>query len=471
MGWWDWSWQSNWEGWGNSWDGWGWEAPSTEKRLFNDDDTTSRTAPGMERRGSKASVDSGETDGEDVRAALGRAVTSTKELEMIEEEALEKSLEHLLEEQEAANASVERFDTASTLLLDTQTLDAAAATFATQLSKEAATPPRVPSEPPTPRGRRSPQADPLKDEINELMLARGKSFESFSSNDARQTARQEAKSTHQQTQHPQQPVSMQHMEQPQGPTSVTPDASQTKSNQEMGPVEQQKEHPQGQTSVTPDASQTKSDQEMGPVEQPLEHPQGQTSVTPHASQTKSDQEMGPVKQQMEHPQGQTSVTPDASQTKSDQEMGPVEQAMEHPQGQTSVTRDASQTKSDQEMGPVKQQMEHPQGQTKSDQEMGPVEQAMEHPQGQTSVTPASQTKSDQEMGPVEQQQKPVQAPSSSIETTLPEDFPVKQEQQEDTGPKPDQDSKWRCDKFGVPLKPAALYSRFYRSIRSRNLIC
>ena len=32
------------------------------------------------------------------------------------------------------------------------------------------------------------------------------------------------------------------------------------------------------------------------------------------------------------------------------------------------------------------------------------------------------------------------------------------------------DQKWRCDKYGNPLKPAALYSRFYRSIRGQGPI-
>ena len=33
---------------------------------------------------------------------------------------------------------------------------------------------------------------------------------------------------------------------------------------------------------------------------------------------------------------------------------------------------------------------------------------------------------------------------------------------------PAEDNAWRCDKYGVPLKPKALYSRFYRSCRGRG---
>ena len=81
-GWWEWSWQE--QGWGSGWGNWSWEKP--EKRLFNDDDTSTTTA-GLEWGESKTSVETAETDAVDVRDALGRAPTSLKELQMIEEEA------------------------------------------------------------------------------------------------------------------------------------------------------------------------------------------------------------------------------------------------------------------------------------------------------------------------------------------------------------------------------------------------
>ena len=107
----------------------------------------------------------------------------------------------------------------------------------------------------------------------------------------------------------------------------------------------------------------------------------------------------------------------------------------------------------------------PQQSTSTDSSMSQDhEAASATDQQQTTANPAEQpvTKAPSSTGLHEEGDAPAVTAAPVI---------IKQEPNE-TGPddqKPE-GNKWRCDKYGRPLRPAALYSRFYRSIRSQGPI-
>ena len=181
---------SDWWSWGSwSWDSWGcaggWESSktATEKRLFEDEQGSTAAPSSISRADSSASVD---TSASDVRAALERGATSPRELDMIEEEAMDfqRKAEAIIDGTQDADkaAGIAAQDTQSTLQVDSQVLDTMADDLAKSLAPKSASPPRarreVP-EPPTPISLRSPRAmDPLVEELNEQMgFRRGKSTE------------------------------------------------------------------------------------------------------------------------------------------------------------------------------------------------------------------------------------------------------------------------------------------------------
>ena len=151
----------------------------------------------------------------------------------------------------------------------------------------------------------------------------------------------------------------------------------------------------------------------------------------------------PASDQKQTPPNQQNSEPTGAEPASDHKQTPPNQQNSEPTGAEPAT--------DQKQAPPEQQNSEPAAEPATDQKQTPP--------NQQNSKPAAEPATDQKQTPPNQQNSKPEA-SGSGQTPAPEPEKACKEEPED--------SAWRCDKRGKPLSPAALYSRFYRSARSRG---
>ena len=204
--------------------------------------------------------------------------------------------------------------------------------MATQLKTAEAAAPAEPvtsmplSEPPTPC--RSPRrVDPLTEEINQMMLARGKSFDSLASSsegppsqaamtghpkkqqeDEQMQCPQESRDDHkdsshtrEHTQHPQQPVSQPVEIKQQQQTQEPPEKPAEEPTMHMEPQQDPGcvEVQQGETSAAPDASPNESNMDQRQQQMVQESRDDQKDSNPHEHTEHLQQPVSEIKQQQQ----------------------------------------------------------------------------------------------------------------------------------------------------------------------------